>query len=132
VRLIDALREYDAATRESARVNKLKKDADAAKNKAKAIVVAKLEEEELDGAPATIDGTKVRFSKYELPWAVLQDREEFAAWAAENDPESYFEAEARVRQDLLNALVRQRLDDGEPLPPGLGVSLETKLSRRAE
>lgn len=131
MKLIDALREYDEATRKAAAVNKAKKEADAAKAKARAIVLAKLEEEELDGAPATIDGKKVHFSKYEMAFGKIDGPEEFRAWAA-NEDEAYFEPEARVRGELLNALVRQRLDDGEPLPPGVGVYFDTRLSRRAQ
>lgn len=132
MKLIEALRDYDEKVKAAAAVNKAKKEADSAKAKAKAIVLAKLEEEELDGAPATIDGKKVRFSKYEMAFAKLEDREAFAAWAAEEDGEAYFEPESRPREDLLNALVRQKLDDGEPLPPGLGLYFDTRLSRRAE
>lgn len=46
-----------------------------------------------------------------------QDRSEFVAWAEENEPEL---VETKERAALLNALVRAKLDDGEPLPPGVG------------
>ena len=132
MKLVDALREYDKATREAAAINKKKKEADAAKAKAKAIVLAKLEEEELDGAPTKINGKTVNFSKYDLPFGRITDREAFAEWAAGEDGEAYFEPEARPRAELINALVRQRLDDGESLPPGVEVYFDTRLSRRAQ
>lgn len=127
-----ALTAYDEAAIKAREINQAKKAADSAKRAAYDVAVAALEEAELDGANATIDGKKVNFSKYEIVFAHLQSVEEFKEWAAQEDGEAYFEGEPRVRQDLLNALVRQRLDDGEPLPPGVGIYVETRLSRTAK
>lgn len=57
----------------------------------------------------------------------IQDRTEFVAWATENDPELI---ETKERAALLNALVRARLDDGEPLPPGCGFYSRQHISMR--
>lgn len=131
-KLRDVLERYDVVTRIAATVNRVKKRTDAAKNEAKALVILTLEEEELDGAPVTIDGQKLHFAKYEFRAANIIDREAFAEWAASEDGESYFESEPRVRQELLNALVTQCDDDGAPLPPGLDIYRETRLSRTAK
>lgn len=131
-RLRDVLEYYDLATRLAASVNKLKAEADGLKRGAKGLAIAKLEDEELDGAPVTIDGQRVVFSKYEFHAGNITDREAFEAWAREEDGEAYFEPEARVRGELVNALVKQRLDDKEPLPPGVALYSETRLSRTAK
>lgn len=47
----------------------------------------------------------------------IQDRTAFVAWAKENRPELI---ELKERGDLCNSLVRERHENGEPLPDGLG------------
>lgn len=67
------------------------------------------------------------FTPTSKPYAQVQDREEFHAWARDNEPELLKTAE---RDAELNALVRARLDDGEPLPPGLGFYTRDVISVR--
>lgn len=77
------------------------------------------------------EGTKaggVNFVPAETPYAQVQDRAEFVKWAQENDDELI---EPRERKELINALVRRHLDDGEPLPPGLGFYVRRYVSQRA-
>lgn len=50
-------------------------------------------------------------------YAVVQDRAAFIEWAEQNDAGLI---EVATRDGLLNQLVRERLDNGEPLPPGIG------------
>jgi hypothetical protein len=57
----------------------------------------------------------------------IQDRSVFVTWAEENDPEL---VETKERAALLNALVRAKLDDGEPLPPGVGFYSRQHISMR--
>ncbi len=130
--LTTALQTYDSAARAAAAANKAKKEADAEKNNAKAAFLAALEEYELDSASATVDGKKVNFSKYEFITGHIQDKGAFREWAEQEDGEAYFEPEARPRGELVNALVRQRIEDGEPLPPGVTTYVETRLSRTAK
>jgi hypothetical protein len=52
--------------------------------------------------------------------------EEVIGWTM-NGPEL---VEWREVSDVLNQLVRQRLDDGEELPPGVGVRPRTYVSQR--
>lgn len=47
----------------------------------------------------------------------MQDRDQFHAWARENNPSLL---KTREEGELLNALVRECIEDGRPLPPGLG------------
>lgn len=61
-------------------------------------------------------------------YGTIQDRAKFIEWAKENDEELIVEKEAG---DLLNQLVRKRLDDGEPMPPGVGHYSRPYVSIRA-
>jgi hypothetical protein len=70
----------------------------------------------------------VQFCPAETVYAQLQDRSEFVTWAKENDDELLVEKE---NGELLNALVRACLDNGEPLPPGVGVRVRQYISQRA-
>jgi hypothetical protein len=127
----DFMRVFDLAHRTAAAVNRCKKLADGAKNSTKYAAIHKLEAEELDGAPATIDGKSVRFSKYEFRQAKIRNLAEFKAWAEAEDAEAYFDPEPRVREELVTALSKGLEDDGSPLPPGVEMYRETRLSRTA-
>lgn len=94
-----------------------KNEAEAAM-KAQAAKVRRIaESEELHGRISY--GTDV----YEVPeptwYATVQDFDAFMKWARENDQEGMLRLDKRVSQ-AMNDLVRERIEDGEPLPPGLG------------
>lgn len=72
------------------------------------------------------DGTT--FSPVEKIYASVQDRSAFVAWAKANDDELIEDKERGV---LLSALVRERLDNGEELPPGVGFYTREYISMRA-
>lgn len=59
--------------------------------------------------------------------ANVQDRDAFLAWAKENAPELVIEKELGKE---LNALVRACLDDGKPLPEGVGFFIREGVSVR--
>lgn len=82
-----------------------------------------LEEEELDSVKAA--GQLA--SQYDIHFAVIQDKDAFREWAEQED-EVYFEAEPRIREDELNREVRRRLEDKEPLPPGVGFYTDHRIS----
>lgn len=69
----------------------------------------------------------VGFAKYEQTFAQIQDREKFIEWALENDPDL---VQHREREDLVNQLARQRLDDGQGFPPGLSYRQNFKVGVR--
>lgn len=73
-----------------------------------------------------VEGTL--FVPTETVYAQIQDRQEFVAWAEENDTELI---EPKERKEILSQMVRQRLDDGEPLPPGVGFYVREYISQRA-
>ena len=73
-----------------------------------------------------VDGTL--FVPTETVYAQIQDRSEFVAWAEENDTELI---EPKERKEILSQLVRQKLDDGEALPPGVGFYVREYISQRA-
>ncbi len=68
------------------------------------------------------------FVPAETIYGQVQDRTEFVAWAEENEPELL---EPKERKELINELVRQKLDDGQPLPPGLTFRVQSYVSQRA-
>lgn len=53
-------------------------------------------------------------------YAVIQDFSAFQKWAQQNQP-GLLTPNTRVTK-AMNSLVRERLDDGRPMPPGLGHS----------
>lgn len=57
----------------------------------------------------------------------VQDRAEFMKWAEAEHPELI---EPRERKALLNELVREALDRGDDLPPGLGWYDRSYVSQR--
>lgn len=59
--------------------------------------------------------------------ANVQDREAFVAWAKDHD-EALLDPLPKERSDLLNQLVREKLDNGEPPPPGVGFYVREYIS----
>ena len=118
-----ALAAYMAAKDELTEANRVANEARKAKAEAQRECVQALEREELDSAKAG----DVLASRYELAFAKLENRELFKEWAKDED-EAYFEPEPRVDESKLNGLVRRLLDDGQPLPPGLGVWFDERIS----
>lgn len=87
-------------------------------------LLQRMQDEEADGIKT--DGNN--FVPAKTTYAAIQDRGEFIAWALEHDEEL---VEHKERKQLLNQLVRERLDNGEPLPPGLGFYDQEYVSIRA-
>ena len=73
-----------------------------------------------------VDGTN--FVPTTTIYAQVQDSDSFVAWAEEHDPTLL---EPKPRKDPLNELVREKLDNGESLPPGLGFNPKQVISQRA-
>lgn len=115
-------------------LRELKHERDDAKDKAQALERQYKEAEsrfmeELE--QAGIDSIKVEGMAYvpaETVYGQVQDRSVFLDWAHEHQPELL---EERERKQLINELVRKHLDDGEPLPPGLGFYVREYVSLRA-
>jgi hypothetical protein len=79
----------------------------------------------------SVDGLKVdgvSFVPSETVYANVQDREAFVSWAKENDEQLI---EDKERKALLNAAVRERLDNGETLPDGVGFYVRESISLRS-
>lgn len=73
-----------------------------------------------------VDGTL--FVPTETVYGQVQDREAFIKWAEENDEQLF---EPKERAQLLNQLVREKLDNGEELPPGVGFYVKKYIGQRA-
>lgn len=91
---------------------------------AEAKLLERMDEEKCQGQRA--EG--INFGPTRTIYAVLQDRSTFIEWAEQNDVSL---VELRERKALLNELVREKLDNGEPLPPGLGFRVDEGISQRA-
>jgi len=72
-----------------------------------------------------VDGTT--FTPVKQQYGTVQDREAFVEWAEANDPELI---ERKERGSLLNQLVRERLDNGQGLPEGVGFYTREYISMR--
>lgn len=73
-----------------------------------------------------VDGTL--FVPTETVYGQVQDREAFIAWAEQNDEELF---ERKERAQLLNQLVREKIDNGEPLPDGVSFYVKKYIGQRA-
>lgn len=73
-----------------------------------------------------IDGTNYIFNQPK-PYGTVADKAEFVRWALENAPEL---VEYEPRQALVNERVRQAIDNGEELPPGVNFYTKKTVSQR--
>lgn len=87
-------------------------------------VMERMREEKCDGHKA--GGTN--FVPVETNYAQIQDREKFVEWAEAHDEGLI---EVKERKGNLNELVREKLDNGEALPPGVGFYVKEYISQRA-
>lgn len=88
------------------------------------LLLERMEQEKVEGLK--VDG--INFVPTETIYAKVADRRAFIEWAIENDPELI---EQKERKAVLNEFVRQKLDDGEPLPPGMDSRVDSYISQRA-
>ena len=72
----------------------------------------------------TVDG--VQNTRKSTIYASVNDKTEFMKWAEENAPELVAPA---PRKALVNELVRQKIDNGEELPPGVSFYTNDYVSR---
>jgi hypothetical protein len=74
-----------------------------------------------------IDGTL--YSKYAKPYGSVADKSALYQWAVDegNAPELF---DTKPREAVINEFVRQRLDNGEELPPGLNFYVKQTISQR--
>lgn len=123
--LTEDCRNMEALFKEAARLDKEAKAVRAEAKEAEARLMERMEQEECE-AHATSDGRL--YTKVSTPYHVIQDREAFESWAKDCDEDLL---ELKPKGDLLNAIVRQCLDDGEALPPGLGFYPKEYISKTA-
>lgn len=72
-----------------------------------------------------VDG--INFVPAHTVFGQIQDREAFIAWAQENEEELL---EPRERKALINEIVREAVEQGKELPPGLGFYVREYVSQR--
>ena len=118
------LRRLRKAKQDRDTLKKKFEDADSAFRQLQFQVMERMKQEDVESMK--VEGTL--FVPTETVYAQIQDRQEFIAWAEEHDDEL---VEPKERKEILNSMVRQRLDDGEPLPPGVGFYVREYISQRA-
>src|SRR5687768_3746500 len=85
-------------------------------------------DEEYDPGSSSVKIKGVIYIPNRTEYATVQDEAAFVEWAKEHD-EGLLQPES-PREGLLNQLVRERLDNGEPLPPGIGYHTKEFISVR--
>lgn len=99
------------------------------KAQARKIVEAVAEEYELpEIATITSAGRKVRYRAEPVDYFSIDNPEAFRAWA-ETQSENYFDPTPKLREGIFRDEMRRRVQDREPLPPGVRRYTDTKLSR---
>jgi hypothetical protein len=124
--LLNDLREVRRRKLEYDKASAAKKKAEEAFKKKQQEVFDRMEAEEAGSMADKRTGRL--FVPTETVYAQVQDRSEFIKWAKEEDELLIKEVE---NGELINALVRERLDNGEALPPGLGVRVKQYIADRA-
>ena len=96
----------------------------AKREQAERALIDRMEAEEIRG----IKVGDTNFVPAKTIYGQIQDRSLFVEWAEENAPEL---VEMKERKGPVSELVRQRIDDGEGLPPGVGFYEKSYISQRA-
>ena len=99
-------------------------DLDTQHAKAQSEYIERMKSEGVSGIK--IDGRNLVPAQTE--YSSINDLSEFIAWAEMEAPELI---KLAANKEQLNALVRQRLDDDEPLPPGVTFYVREYISDRA-
>lgn len=113
-----------ALAEKSAECKKAHDEAKAAYEEAEAALLERMEHEDV---PTIGVGTTL-FTRAETIYGQVQDEAAFLEWAKGHDEELF---ETKARKGLVNELVRERLDNGEELPPGVGFYPKTYISKKA-
>lgn len=103
--------------------DKKKKDLERQFKRAQQHLFDRMEDEEVEG----IKYRGTNFVPASTPYAQVQDESVFLEWARSNAPELLEEKPIKGR---LNEIVREHLDDGTPLPPGLIFYVRQYVSQR--
>jgi hypothetical protein len=106
------------------RAKKEADDAERAFKEAQMALYERMEHEDI----GSLKVGNINFVRAETAYGTVQDRAAFVKWALEERPEL---VEHRERAALINELVRESLNDGTPLPPGLGFYVRQYVSQRS-
>ncbi len=108
--------------------SRMKADHERVKSEADQAEIEFFERMEHEGVGSIrVDGV-ANFVRAETVYGQVQDRAEFIAWAEQEAPELL---ETKERKKLINEIVRERIDSGEELPPGIGFYTDQYVSLRA-
>lgn len=110
------------------RATELKRDAEEATREFKLAERELLDRFEAEGASGHRSEDGVLYTRVKTIYSQITDRDAFVSWAEEHEPELLKTDE---RKGLVHELVRERLDNGEPLPPGVDFRVDEYISQRA-
>lgn len=131
LRPAEAARLLDDVEREAALANKRAKRLTERKAQAKQIVLAVADVYELEAIRTTTSaGKAVQYTPYPFDVFSVDNDEAFREWAAAQS-ESYYDSSPKLREQIFMDEMRRRVQDGEPLPPGVKRWTDTRLSRSA-
>lgn len=133
LRPADAARLLDDIEDEARAANKRADILKSRRAQAKQIVLAVAEDYELTAIDTTTNGgQRVRYTPYPFDAFDVEtgNEEAFKAWAA-TQSESYYDSTPQLREGIFRDEMRRRMQDGEPLPPGVRHWTDTRLSRSA-
>lgn len=122
--LTNDLKRFRALSQEAKALDEKAKKAKAKRDELQARIWERMDAEGVDSMK--VAGTN--FVRSATTFATIQDRESFIAWASKNDKSLL---KTREESALLNQLVRERQDNGELLPPGLGFHVRETIAQRA-
>lgn len=122
--LTNDLKRFRALSLEAKRLDDQAKKAKARRDELQAKIWERMDAAGVDSVKVT--GTN--FVRSATTYASIQDRDQFIEWATKNDKSLL---KTREESALLNQLVRERQDNGEPLPPGLGFYVRETIAQRA-
>lgn len=130
-----AARLWDSIERAAAEANKRATRLKSRKAAAKELALKVLDEAGMTSARVAVaDGREVQLTPYDWDVFSIKDEDEFKAWAADNADrggEDFYDSEPRLRDGIFLDEMRRRVQDHQPLPPGVVRWTDTKISRTA-
>lgn len=72
----------------------------------------------------------VTYTKHSTEFGQVQDADAFKRWCDEEGEEDFFQPTPRKK--LINELVRERIRNSQPLPPGIGFYTNDYVSQTAK
>ena len=127
----EAAKLWDAIERQASKANKRAALLKERKAAAKTLAINAVEASPYTSVRIELeDGREVNLTPYDWDVFSVKDEEAFKEWAA-GEAENYYDDTPRLRDGVFLDEMRRRVQDQEPLPPGVVRWTDTKISRTA-